>query len=537
MDKTAADSCNKPTDIVWSAIAVLVLSGCGFLLFADMHSKAYPSMVHRDLALASIFLLSAVGAWRGVAWPAAVLLSTYLGAYVLPILSIDTLADFIGAVRNVFADDDWLISLILLGMLVVGALVFILIAALPLALLFLPRSSREYFAARKARKERRMLFVAAAYVVALVVQTFFLSLDFSSFGTAAPMLASPMLMLLFGPYLVVAGSWMNECWIGCGGYSSLLRIAPIVVAHVAFWAGLVARIDVWRLFGRFGGIVRRGVLAVVAAVSVAGVWYELPVVTKYEVAVAGDKVKGDGIRLAVVTDLHSCRYGFKQRALVENVADSRPDAVLMVGDIFDDRLPDEGAKDFIVAVVSNYPCYYVSGNHEYWSERVHEMKKWLREVGVTVLEGEVVTAELKGTLVDFCGVDDPTYICGEWDEQLRRVCERSDPSHLRVLLSHRSERVPEYGSCGFDLVVSGHAHGGQWRIPFVGRGVCSPDQGFFPQYVGGEYSLSRGTRMVVSRGLARESTPLPRFFNHPELVLVDLRPSQGGAEERPAASP
>ena len=154
------------------------------------------------------------------------------------------------------------------------------------------------------------------------------------------------------------------------------------------------------------------------------------------------------------------------------------------------------------------------------------MKAWLREAGVTVLEGEVKTTELKGTVVDFCGVDDPTYIYGEWDEQLKCIDGQSDPSHLRVLLSHRPERVSEYASCGFDLVVAGHVHGGQWHIPFTGYGACSPDQGFFPQYVGGEYPLSNGARMIVSRGLARESTPLPRFFNHPELMLVDLKPAQ-----------
>ena len=74
----------------------------------------------------------------------------------------------------------------------------------------------------------------------------------------------------------------------------------------------------------------------------------------------------------------------------------------------------------------------------------------------------------------------------------------------------------------FDLVVSGHAHGGQWRIPFVNIGLVAPDQNLFPKYISGLYELNNGVKMIVSRGLARESTPAPRFFNHPELVIIDI---------------
>ena len=369
-----------------------------------------------------------------------------------------------------------------------------------------------------SRKMPRLLFVAIAYVVALVVQNLFLPIDFSSYGTAAPALASAFLMLVFGPYLLVAG----VCDLGVHGQEfPILLLAG--AAHVAFWIGLTARTNAWRWFGRFGRWARGGVVFAAACVSAAGIWCELPTIETYEVSVGGDKVKGNGVRLAVVTDLHSCRYGREQRTLIGMVEACRPDAVLLVGDIFDDRLPDDGVKLFVCGVASNTPCYYVTGNHEYWSDRVHEMRTWMREAGVTVLEGEVKTVDFGGTTVDFCGVDDPTYLYGEWDEQLKQVHERSNPDHLRILLSHRPERIAEYCVYAFDVVVSGHAHGGQWRIPFLNCGLYSPDQGLFPKLLAGKYVLPNGTKMFVSRGLARESTPLPRFFNRPELMVLELK--------------
>lgn len=90
-----------------------------------------------------------------------------------------------------------------------------------------------------------------------------------------------------------------------------------------------------------------------------------------------------------------------------------------------------------------------------------------------------------------------------------------------MLLSHRPELFETYQKYGFDLVLSGHAHGGQWRIPGVLNGLFAPDQGLFPEYAGGRYDYAEGT-MIVSRGLARESTPVPRIFNRPEVVIVDI---------------
>ena len=111
-----------------------------------------------------------------------------------------------------------------------------------------------------------------------------------------------------------------------------------------------------------------------------------------------------------------------------------------------------------------------------------------------------------------------------WREQLEAVTAAQDGAHVSVLLTHRPERVEDYTGRGFDLVLAGHAHGGQWRLPGLINGLIAPNQGLFPRYAGGRYALDGDTTMIVSRGLARESTRIPRLFNRPELVVVDILP-------------
>jgi predicted MPP superfamily phosphohydrolase len=149
--------------------------------------------------------------------------------------------------------------------------------------------------------------------------------------------------------------------------------------------------------------------------------------------------------------------------------------------------------------------------------------------------------EVCGQCIDLCGVEDPDVYRIRCDKKAdprgykRAKKEKLDvfgrqleavkaqtTGHFTVLLSHRPEEFDRYVACGFDLVLCGHAHGGQWRIPGVLNGLFAPDQGIFPRYAGGRYDRD-GTTMIVSRGLARESTLVPRIFNPPELVIVTIK--------------
>ena len=351
--------------------------------------------------------------------------------------------------------------------------------------------------------------VGMAFVVALVLQSALMPPVSYRPTVLLPCLASTVIMLGLGPYLFVPPV--------CGWWLTVILYA----AHLVFIAALVRRMRVWRGHRRFAGRMRVAAVVAVAVVSAMGIGFELPRAGHCEIR--SGKVAGEPVRLAVVSDLHSCEYGKGQVPLVEAIRGENPDAVLFVGDIFDDRMPDGPAKALVAELSKRHPCIYVSGNHEYWSERVDEMKSWLRSVGVTVLEGESRTMTIKGTDIDFCGVDDPTYIYDEWDMQLKRADAQSDKSRFRILLSHRPERVDSYERYAYDLILTGHAHGGQWLIPFVGRGCYSPNQHVFPKYVTGRYDLACGSPMLVCRGLARENVPLPRYFNSPEFLLVELR--------------
>lgn len=229
------------------------------------------------------------------------------------------------------------------------------------------------------------------------------------------------------------------------------------------------------------------------------------------------------IRAALVTDLHSCFYGPDQRWLTDRIDKEAPDVIFLGGDIFDDGLPDDNARKTIEYLVAKYPCFYVTGNHEFWSGRVDEMKAYMKSVGVVVLEGDCENIAINGVVVDVCGVDDPTYMSDDqWLEQLDAAYAKTDSTHFRVLLTHRPEKVDIYSRYDYDLILAGHAHAGQMMIPFLNLGLFAPDQGFLAKYVDGIYTLENGSVMEVSRGLSRESTRLPRLFNRPELVIIDL---------------
>lgn len=228
------------------------------------------------------------------------------------------------------------------------------------------------------------------------------------------------------------------------------------------------------------------------------------------------------VRLAVLTDLHSCRYGAEQETLLSAVAALSPDAVLLGGDIVDDEMPEENAWTAVKVLAEKYPCAYVTGNHEWWSGEAERMCEQMERLGVVVLRGESVVWTLNGQSITVCGVDDPD----SGEEQLATAASGVSGKDFTLLLAHRPEQIQSYLQYPFDLIVSGHAHGGQWRLPGLLNGLYAPHQGLFPRYAGGRYEFD-DTVFLVSRGLARESTCVPRFFNRPELVLAEIVPTAG----------
>lgn len=234
------------------------------------------------------------------------------------------------------------------------------------------------------------------------------------------------------------------------------------------------------------------------------------------------------VRLAVVTDFHSSDNADDVVAMVASCA---PDAVLMVGDLFDDdtqNRPTERTLSLMRQLSALYPCYYVSGNHEAWTGEMDALYQQTEEAGVTVLRMSSGVLTVRGQRIALCGIPDPYEMvfsgAPDTEEQIRQAMENVDSADFTVLLAHRPELLAKYAQFPLDLVVSGHAHGGQVRIPGVLNGLYAPNQGWFPKLAGGAYTQD-GTTLIVSRGLAVR-TRLPRIFNRPEVVLVRCLPAE-----------
>ena len=226
-------------------------------------------------------------------------------------------------------------------------------------------------------------------------------------------------------------------------------------------------------------------------------------------------------QVALLTDLHGSWYGKEQRELIRAIDKEAPDVVLLGGDIFDDKVSYKESEETVSILSGKYDCYYVTGNHEFWSEDIENILGIIRSYGVTVLRGEVATVEIKGQRVNICGVDDPDGSSSIF-KQLEQVNEQRNKDYYSILLSHRPEYYDQYSRYKHDLVLSGHAHGGQWRLPGTINGLFAPNQGMFPEYAGGLYEYEGGA-LVVSRGLDRWGIKLPRIFNRPELVMIEVK--------------
>ena len=232
------------------------------------------------------------------------------------------------------------------------------------------------------------------------------------------------------------------------------------------------------------------------------------------------------VRIVLITDLHSCSYGKGQRELIDAIHAQKPDIILLGGDICDDKLPHRNTELVLRAIADKYPCYYVTGNHEYWSREIEKILKIFESYNVPVLEGSFDTIDVRGQKLNICGISDPDilkYTDKNYSitEQLKDAAVASENGNYTILLAHRPELIDSYLNYDFDLILAGHAHGGQWRLPGIINGLFAPNQGFFPRYAGGKYRFD-DSYMIVSRGLARESTRIPRIFNRPELVVMDL---------------
>lgn len=237
-----------------------------------------------------------------------------------------------------------------------------------------------------------------------------------------------------------------------------------------------------------------------------------------------------GFRIVQVSDLHNTSFGENHSSLISLIEKCDADIIVITGDLIDSRRTDIGcALSFVKAATQLAPVYYVTGNHEARVADYPLLEEGLEAAGVTVLDGKSVPLTRNGAQITLAGISDPNFIEGyrsggfvaEIEEKI--LCALDGAEGYSILLSHRPELFDIYASCSVGLVFSGHAHGGQFRLPFIG-GVFAPSQGPFPEYDAGVFSKD-GTDMVVSRGLGNSVFPV-RLNNRPELVCVTLENSE-----------
>ena len=248
-----------------------------------------------------------------------------------------------------------------------------------------------------------------------------------------------------------------------------------------------------------------------------------PAATQVAVASGALPEAFEGFKIAHVSDLHNAVFGRKNEKLLSLIRAAKPDIIAITGDLIDSRHTDiDSALAFVEAAAEIAPVYYVTGNHESRLD-FDEIEPRLIAAGARVLRNEAEDIGRGGERIRLAGIDDPSFIRTGGTAEERAAAELEQLGDgggtFTVLLAHRPELVEVYAEYGAGLVLSGHAHGGQVRLPLLG-GLYAPGQGLLPEYDSGLYSLGE-TQMVVSRGLGNSVAPL-RVNNRPELVIVTL---------------
>jgi predicted MPP superfamily phosphohydrolase len=250
-------------------------------------------------------------------------------------------------------------------------------------------------------------------------------------------------------------------------------------------------------------------------------------ITKFEYFNEKIPSEFDDFTIAHISDLHNKKFGEDQIKILNKVKSASPDIIVITGDLIDRRRYDlETAMIFIMGAIDIAPVYYVSGNHEAWSGKFSSIKESLIDTGVNIIDNTEIELFKGKSSINILGVSDPDFFTSDYlegtntTEMTQKLNQWSTDNDFKILLSHRPELFDLYCDNNMDLIFTGHAHGGQFRIPFVG-GLIAPDQGLFPQFTSGSYHKNSST-MFVSRGLGNSIVPI-RIFNRPEIVVVTLK--------------
>ena len=244
-------------------------------------------------------------------------------------------------------------------------------------------------------------------------------------------------------------------------------------------------------------------------------------ISKYIISDESVPSEFNGFKIAHISDLHNAEIGKGNKNLLANIKEENPDIIVITGDIIDRNNTDTAvAINFAEAASKIAPCFYVNGNHEASVNEYNDFKKALKNVGITVLEDDYSVIDKNGQKIYVLGLSDPSFSGGRDITSSLKHLKEAAGSNYTILLSHRPELFELYSEYEINLVFSGHAHGGQFRLPFIG-GLIAPNQGLFPKYDSGLYT-EETTSMIVSRGIGNSIIPI-RINNRPNLGFAELK--------------
>lgn len=279
-----------------------------------------------------------------------------------------------------------------------------------------------------------------------------------------------------------------------------------------------------------------GILGAVAAFTGYAYWSTKHLTcTSYEIVSDKIPAEWDGASFVQLSDLHSTSFGLYNNPLLSMVNELAPDAVFLTGDILDGDESPVVAMALVRKLAKAFPTFYVSGNHEGRSAFYEDFKADMEAHQVTVLENERYFLKKNDAAIMIAGVMDPRFSKedwlaadlpkSEWEKEaltasLDEATYHLSPDYFTILLAHRPEFWPLYQAYPVDVVLSGHAHGGQFRFPLT-EGLFAPGQGFLPKWTAGIHRAGQKA-LIVSRGLGN-ATIIPRLFNDPEVIQITLK--------------
>ncbi len=229
-----------------------------------------------------------------------------------------------------------------------------------------------------------------------------------------------------------------------------------------------------------------------------------------------------GLKLVFISDLHNCFFGgADQSSIIKKIDNENPDIVVFGGDVLDTWGGTKHALTLMKNMVKKYPCFYMPGNHERNRDDYEDFLREVQSLGINIPMGKYSELSVRGQKIRIYGVIEAGY-----KNQMKDCFSTLDNEYYNILIAHQPEQYSQYldsGSVKFDLMLSGHAHAGQWRIPgILDQGLYAPDQGLFPKYTNGRFDHG-STVHIVSRGLAKPLRMIfiPRIFNRPELSVIE----------------